>query len=67
MGFEIKNGILTNYIEEPDVTEIIIPEEVTAIGLPARQGGALRLFTGGPKSLLYDVPKSADCPAAFLL
>ena len=32
MGFEIKNGILTNYIEEPDVTEVIIPEEVTAIG-----------------------------------
>ena len=32
MGFVIENGILTNYIEEPDVTEIIIPEEVTAIG-----------------------------------
>lgn len=32
MGFEIENGILTNYIEEPDVTEVVIPEEVTAIG-----------------------------------
>jgi len=32
MGFEIENGILTNYIEESDVTEVVIPEEVTAIG-----------------------------------
>lgn len=32
MGFEIKNGVLEEYREEPDVTEIVIPDGVTEIG-----------------------------------
>ena len=38
MGFKIENGVLTKYIEEPGVTEVVIPDDVTSIG-----GGAFRL------------------------
>ncbi|MDE6848781.1 MAG: leucine-rich repeat domain-containing protein, partial [Ruminococcus sp.] len=31
MGFEIENGILVKYTHEKGVTEITIPENVTAI------------------------------------
>jgi len=32
MAFEIENGVLKNYIEEPGVTEVVIPDSVTSIG-----------------------------------
>ena len=32
MSFEIENGVLERYIEEPSVTEVIIPDSVTSIG-----------------------------------
>lgn len=32
MSFEIKNGVLRNYREEPGVTEVVIPDGVTRIG-----------------------------------
>ena len=32
MGFKIENGVLTKYIEEPGVTEVVIPDSVTSIG-----------------------------------
>lgn len=32
MGFEIKNGILTKYTEEPGVKEIVIPDSITSTG-----------------------------------
>ena len=32
MGFEIENGVLKKYREEPGVTEVIIPDSVTSIG-----------------------------------
>ena len=32
MGFEIENGVLKEYIEEPGVTEVVIPDGVTGIG-----------------------------------
>lgn len=32
MGFEIENGILKKYTEEPGVTKVVIPEEVMHIG-----------------------------------
>ena len=32
MAFEIRNGVLINYREEPGVTEVVIPESVTSIG-----------------------------------
>ena len=32
MGFEIENGVLIKYTEEPGVTEIVIPNGVTSIG-----------------------------------
>ena len=32
MGFEIENGILKKYKEEPGVTEVVIPDGVTSIG-----------------------------------
>lgn len=32
MPFEIKNGVLRNYREEPGVTEVVIPEGVTSVG-----------------------------------
>ncbi len=32
MPFEIKNGVLRNYREEPGVTEVVIPDGVTRIG-----------------------------------
>ncbi len=32
MGFKIKKGVLNEYTEESDVTEVIIPESVTEIG-----------------------------------
>ncbi len=35
MGFEIENGVLTKYTEEPGVTEVVIPEGVTSIGAEA--------------------------------
>lgn len=38
MAFEIKNGILTKYTEEPGVTEIAIPAGVTGIGAGAFEG-----------------------------
>lgn len=35
MGFEIENGVLTKYTEEPGVTKVVIPEGVTSIGAEA--------------------------------
>lgn len=32
MGFRIENGVLKRYTEEPGVTEIVIPDNVTTIG-----------------------------------
>ena len=32
MGFQIENGVLKKYIEEPGVTKVVIPESVTQIG-----------------------------------
>ena len=32
MGFEIENGVLIKYTEEPGVTEVVIPDGVTIIG-----------------------------------
>ena len=32
MGFEIENGVLKKYTEEPGVTEVVIPDSVTSIG-----------------------------------
>ncbi len=32
MGFEIENGVLKKYTEEPGVTEVVIPDGVTSIG-----------------------------------
>ena len=32
MGFEIENGVLIKYTEEPGVTEVVIPNGVTSIG-----------------------------------
>ncbi len=32
MGFEIENGVLKKYKEEPGVTEAVIPDSVTSIG-----------------------------------
>ena len=31
MGFEIENGVLKKYTEEQDVTEVVIPDGVTAL------------------------------------
>jgi len=31
MGFEIENGVLKKFREEPDVTEVVIPDGVTRI------------------------------------
>ena len=35
MGFEIVNGVLIKYTEEPGVTEVVIPDSVTSIGKSA--------------------------------
>ena len=35
MGFEIQNHVLIKYTEEPDVTEITVPDSVTKIGYGA--------------------------------
>ena len=35
MGFQIENGVLTKYTEEPGVTDVVIPEGVTSIGSEA--------------------------------
>ena len=32
MGFEIENGVLKKYTEEPGVTEVVVPDGVTSIG-----------------------------------
>lgn len=32
MAFQIENGVLKKYIEEPGVTEVVIPDGVTEIG-----------------------------------
>lgn len=32
MAFKIENGVLKKYIEESEVTEIVIPDSVTTIG-----------------------------------
>ncbi len=42
MSFEIENHVLIKYIEEPNVTEIIIPEGITHIGQYAFSQGCLR-------------------------
>ena len=31
MSFEIENGVLRKYKEEPDVTEVVIPNDITEI------------------------------------
>lgn len=38
MAFQIENGVLEKFIEEPGVTEVVIPEDVTIIGLSAFDG-----------------------------
>ena len=38
MGFEIKNGVLDKYSEEPGVTDVVIPDSVTSIGRSAFYG-----------------------------
>ena len=35
MAFQIKNGVLTKYTEEPGVTDVVIPDGVTSIGSEA--------------------------------
>ena len=35
MGFEIENGVLKKYTEEPGVTEVVVPDGVTSIGYRA--------------------------------
>ena len=32
MGFQIEDGVLIKYTEEPGVTEVVIPDGVTEIG-----------------------------------
>ena len=31
MGFTIEDGVMTYYIQEPDVTEVVVPDGVTDI------------------------------------
>ena len=38
MGFEIVNGVLKKYTEEPGVFDVIIPDNVTEIGYAAFAG-----------------------------
>lgn len=38
MGFEIENGLLVKYTDEPGVTDVVIPEGVTEIGRRAFMG-----------------------------
>lgn len=38
MGFEIENGVLIKYREEPGGTEIVIPKGVTSIAMDAFSG-----------------------------
>ena len=38
MGFEIENGVLVKYTDEPGVTDVVIPEGVTEIGRRAFMG-----------------------------
>lgn len=38
MGFQIENGVLKKYTEEPSVTDVVIPEGVTRIGNQAFWG-----------------------------
>lgn len=35
MGFRIENTVLIRYTEEPDITEVIIPDGITSIGAQA--------------------------------
>lgn len=35
MGFEIENGVLKKYTEEPRVRKVVIPDGVTSIGSAA--------------------------------
>lgn len=35
MGFEIENGVLKNYVQETNVTDVVIPDTVTSIGAEA--------------------------------
>ena len=32
MGFKIVDGVLTKFIAEPGVTEVVIPDGITSIG-----------------------------------
>ena len=38
MAFQIENGVLKKYTEEPGVTEVVIPDGVTEIGSSAFYG-----------------------------
>lgn len=38
MGFQIEDGVLIKYTEEPGVTEAVIPDSVTQIGNEAFSG-----------------------------
>ena len=40
MGFEIVNGVLKKYTEEPEIFDVIIPDGVTEIGYSAFDGCA---------------------------
>ena len=38
MGFQIENGVLKRYREEPGVTDVTILEGVTSFGAPTSDG-----------------------------
>ena len=49
MPFEIKNGVLRNYREEPGVTEVVIPDGVERIGRCAFLNVRRVIYHGGAK------------------
>ena len=43
MGFKIENGVLKKYKEEKGVTEIVIPDTVTSIGIKYQHQGGIKM------------------------